>query len=295
MKTLKKIIIFIMAIVLGCFVSVIYYTSKPPIFLDFDYGLIAWSTNDYKSVKSISGIKTLYKGYFYSFDYLDSEKYIGLSFPYQHGDIMYYTSQEKDTGEECIIARAKEEISFLLSKKGKITYKKIYDNQLYYILDNDIRRFDLNTGKDIEIISNVQTTYGFDINSRGEILYTVGYVMLLNSDYTTAIKICDGKAAKFIDDDNIIYTNTDRICCMNLGSQNITVIREKVNCIYILLTPTRTHAFYINMTPAKDAGDMFTYETLYVMLLNGKNHNVIHGYPHDTYGIEWINLGVLTT
>ena len=268
---------------------VVYQTFPPAAFRSIEHGLVVWSADDFSSTKSVSGIKTSRYPVFYVYDYMNSDDYIGLSFPYQHYETTYYTTQKKDTGEECIIVRTADKVGLILSKDGTIMYKKIYNNQLYYIFNNTIRRFDLKTGSDEEVINGIAPAYGFDINSVGDVLYTANFVMLLRLDDMTESAICLGKAAKFIDDSNIVYSYLDRICRMNIVTKDYSIIKSKVNCRYILLNPSRTHIIYINMTSSKDGGDMFMYEGLYIMLLNGKNHNAISGYPSFSYGLEWID------
>jgi hypothetical protein len=102
-------------------------------------------------------------------------------------------------------------------------------------------------------------------------------------------EICIGKAGKFIDDNNIVFTDLDKICRLDLHNQNTSVIKNGVNCKYILLNPSKTHIIYVNITSAKDGGGMFEYEGLYIMLLNGKNCSFIRGFSPYTFGIEWID------
>jgi hypothetical protein len=80
---------------------------------------------------------------------------------------------------------------------------------------------------------------------------------------------------------------------MSLIDKSKKAIKSRVNCAYILLNPSKTHIIYLNKEPTVDAPDMYAFNKLYVMLLNGKNSKHIDGFRGDrpnipTYGIEWI-------
>ena len=281
-----------------CGIVIAAFFAVPFTFMNIERGLIVWSAYDYTLTKSISGILTSRHGIFEIFDYLNSEEYNGLSYPYQHEDIIYYTTQNLIAGKDSIISRTAEETHFILSHQGDITYKKIYDSQLYYIINKQIRKFDMHTEHDMEVINDVNPDFGFDINSAGEILYTSALseeLMLLRPTDSQASRICDGRAAKFIDDDNIVFAFSDKIYRFNLIDQNRKVVKNRVNCTYILLNPLKTHIIFTHMRPTVDAPDMYAFEELYIMSVNGRNCRQINGFrshiPNTaTYGIEWIDL-----
>ena len=294
----KRKISIVILLLLFCGIAIAAFQSVPATFTNIEDGLIVWSTYDFTSAKSISGIQTSRYGDFNIYDYLRSETYVGLSYPYKYGAKVYYTTEKQDTGEECIVERAGGETTLILSQYGKITYKKMHDDHLYYIFENQIRKLDMSANIDTEIVNGVEPTYGFDINSIGEILYTSAFadkLMLLKPVDNTAITICDGRAAKFIDDDNIIFAESDKIYRMSLANNKTKVIKSKVNCTYILLNPAKTHIIYTCLKPTPDAPDMYAFEELYVMSIDGKNHKMVNGFRRNipdskTYGIGWVDM-----
>jgi len=265
----------------------------------FDEGAIIWSMFDYNGNESIVffRLEDLMRNRYpitYVYDYLDNMDFVGLTYPYQNGERIYYTTHNKKSKYDSIICRFEDKIELILSKNGYISHKKIFNNQLYYIMNDELWRSNLSNKSDELVISDLNFMNGFDINENGEILYTSNMadrVMLLKQNGNKCF-IAEGKAAKFIDNDNIIFVNEESIISLNLKNNFKKIIKKDVNCTYILLNPKKTHVFYIHLTEKYNL--LGPLEILNYMKIDGNFDARITRFPSNAYpdhnlGIEWIN------
>ncbi len=291
----KYIVILLLIAIIAFKIFIDNYNPYEKLFAEMEFAnVLSWSSYDIVGNKSICGFRPydLRWGEFKPviLDYLDNDEYVGLSYPYQFQDIVYYTSKIKETEEACIVSRYGGNTELILKKHGNITYKKISENNLYYLYANALWKYNLTEKIDELIIGEVDEFYGFDIDEKGRLLYTSKDGNIQVYDTGESKIITEGRVAKFIDSNNIVFANEDKILTKNLTAGDEKVIKKGVKCINILLTPSRTSFFYIHQEyPPTYLDEGHHYDKLGVMMTNGKHNRNIPCLPKYTYGMELLD------
>ena len=271
-------------------------SKKREVLGEIERGIVTWSTYDFNLTQSIVGKETgRISSRMYIFDYLLNEEFEGLSYPYQYSSgSVYYTTYSKFLDSNCIIEKKQDgEIVPILYKDGYITYKKIYENNLFYICNDELRRINLVTKEDVILFEGVDFKAGFDINDVGELLFTCNNngakeIYLMGMDLNPRF-ISEGSSGRFLDEKNIVLISSNNISKINVDTMEEEVLKKDIRCKYVLLNPSKTHIFYIEMMGSKDNSYMFEFETLWLMNLTSKRSVEITEFPRYSYGIEWID------
>lgn len=168
-----------------------------------------WSTGDCNGIYNVIGLHTISAiGYtsnqsIYPVDSMNNEKYFNLTYPIQVENIVYYTTINSTTGENCIIMKKNNEPQnviynnpktgkkrryykrtnewkVILSCEDEITYKCVVGKCIYYIVKRnialnesecEIRCYDMENNSDKLLISHVHNRASFDVSMDGSILY----------------------------------------------------------------------------------------------------------------------------
>lgn len=111
MKNIKKVNIAIIGIAI-IFVMLFFTINKFHYkFSDEESDFFVWSTGGCNGIYTILGMRTdnvtgVYRGYqVYPIDSLDNKEFVGLTYPFQINDTIYYTTTDTETSEKCIISK----------------------------------------------------------------------------------------------------------------------------------------------------------------------------------------------
>ena len=168
-----------------------------------------WSTGDCNGVYNVIGLHTISvigqtsNQSIYPVDLLDNDEFFSLTYPVQINNIVYYTTINSKTGENCIIMKNNydpQNIIYNNSESGKkkqyykrindwkvilscddeITYKCVVEKNIYYAVKRytslkesecEIRCYDMENKSDKLLISHVHDRASFDVSMDGSILY----------------------------------------------------------------------------------------------------------------------------
>lgn len=271
------------------------------------------STGDCNGVKSILGIRTnqvidkYSEKTIYPIENLDNGEYFNLKYPFQSANKVYYTTTNYRTGEECIVSkintkpewndnslsnsryyRKQTNWEVIQKKTGKIKYKKVVGNSIYYLLESDIAeiwRFDMIENKDELLISNVHSDASFDIREDGAILYVNNSSFIIFRDIDGSERqLCQGTTACFWENSKVLLVNSSEVSIFSLTTGKTNKLCSATGNA-IILSPSKTYfalyeeSFYKNLE----------YDSIKIVDIATRRINEITNLPNSIYGVAWFD------
>ena len=306
MKTHTLLIIALCFIVIFCFVFA-FYQNQEKSSENCDFFVV--STGDSNGVDTIIGIRTSQAigedadQVVYPIESLDNGDYFNLRYPFQSENRIYYTTTDAVTGEECIVSksntapewnddstyyRKQTDWKIILKKPGRITYKKVFDNLIYYLLVTDtaeIRCYDMSSKTDELLISNISPTASFDVHEDGTILYVnEGNSIVLHDVDGTERELGKGTTACFWVNAEIFLVNSSGASILSLTDGKSKKICS-VTGTAIMVSPSKTYiALY-------DESDYKNLEYGYINIIDIATGRIceIKSIPNCIYGMAWFD------
>lgn len=267
------------------------------------------STGDCNGVDSIIGIRTAQaigmdsNQIVYPIESMDNGEYFNLKYPFQSENRVYYTTTDIATGEECIISksntapewnvdstyyRKQTEWEIIQKKTGKITYKKVIDNLIYYLLAADtpeIRCYDMTAQTDQLLISDVHPAASFDVREDGAVLYVNETSSIIFRDMDgTEQEMGQGTTACFWEDSKILLVDSSGVSVLSLTDGKSKKVCS-VTGTAIVLSPSKTYFALYDETDYKN----LKYAYINIVDIATGRINTITSIPDCIYGMAWFN------
>ena len=280
---------------------------------------LCWSISDCNGIKTIQGIQSFYATGKYSTqsilsgDSLNNSDHFGLSYPFIKDNITYYTTTNRKTAEEGIVAKVENDYerfvsndpqtdieyqyniknnqwNILLSKYGYITYKNIVDDNIYYMINygksanySEIWCYNMEQKTDKLVIPKAAVGRSFDVDEAGNILYiNIDSMITLRDSNGNEKALEKGMTACFYDDSNIIKVTMSEVSIFDLTNQ-----KERKLCsatgYAIVLSPSKNYIALCGNDYYKNS----LYDCLTVIDLATGRINEIEQIPNNIYGISW--------
>lgn len=309
-KQLSKIIIiaFSLVLIISLLCRIHHNFKKSP---ENNNSFLVVSTGDCNGVRSILGIRTNQvidkssERIVYSIESLDNGEYFNLKYPFQSENAVYYTTTDYRTGEECIISKNNTALEWndnslsnsefyrkqidwkvILKKNGKIKYKKVVGNFIYYLLNSDtseIRRFDMIENKDELLISNVQSDAGFDIREDGAVLYIDDSSLIIFRDIDGSERqLCQGTTACFWENSKILLVTSSGVNVFSLTTGKTNKLCSSTGKD-IILSPSKTYFALCEESIYKN----LEYDSIKIVDIATGRINEITNLPNSIYGMAW--------
>lgn len=291
---------------------------------------LIWSSNDLNGVGTILGVRDEYivkhpRNFpVYAVDSFDENEYSGLKYPCQNGKIIYYTTVNLKTGEECIAAKTTNDPQWssfeksqtelvqkyygrnnkwdvILSKQGSIKYKKVVGDNIYYTLESratgkasnvcEIRKFNISTKEDTLVVGDVLESSSFDINQNELLLFVNNQSQIILMMRSGAHIVANsGFAGCWIDDTKVLIAVPKALEKVDINSgekERLVKIDEGETTRQIILSPNKQYAtLYSSYENEKGAG--IWYDRIQVVNLNNLAVRDINVIPDVLYGIGWL-------
>jgi hypothetical protein len=269
---------------------------------------LVWSSSDCNGVKTIQGIHSNIAWTIQRVHPVESliiEGCDGLRYPLQSGPMVYYSTRNRASQESSIISRSRENPNeshsienvrwdIIFSKSGDITYKRIVDDDLYYMLrenyagrnkTGEIWRYNLTDKSDILLVENTNHKASFDVDENGRILYVndSGEIILRDFDGNQT-SFGQGTTACFFDNSQIIAVTSSKIKIISLSDKKEKSL-SKLTGHEIVISPNGLYAAVREIRDHPKFG--LTIDYLHVVNLSTGNVNTINVVPDVMYGIEW--------
>lgn len=255
----KRVYIISGFIIIGLVITFTIFKLSDEYISDEDKSsFFVWSTGDCNGVYNVIGLHTISaigrtsNQSIYPVDSMDNDKYFNLTYPVQVKNIVYYTTINSNTGENCIIMKNNNEpknVIYKNYKSGKnkqyykrindwkvilscddeITYKCIVEKNIYYAVKRytslkksecEIRCYDMENKSDKLLISHVHDRASFDVSMDGSILYVnENNNIILYSAEGIEQNLGIGTAACFSKDNCIIKVADSEVKIVSLMTQ----------------------------------------------------------------------------
>lgn len=296
----KKIALILIIITILFMISAFLIYDKKIRYSEEQSDFLVWSTGDCNGAYAVLGMRTdnvtgIYNGdQVYPIDSLNNGKFVGLKYPLQVNDIIYYTTTNVETMEDCIISKNGNDIEYIISN-NIITHKRVVEDNLYYIVKHDastsydmceIHCFNLKYKTNKMLIDNINANANFDVDDKGNILYiNSNNEVVLWGGIENKKTLGTGRTACFWKDDYILIVKDTGLYSFSINNNSSKKLCNATG-YHLELSSSNTYVALQDSVSSKSA---IKNDYIQVVDLEYGRIEKIKTTPNVVLGFSWLN------